>query len=382
MPANLTPEYIKAEQRYAQAKSIEDKIAATEEMIRLAPKHKGTEKLMMFLKKRLAKLREEQKEKRERKGGRSSQAFALKKEGAAQIALLGLPSSGKSALLKKLTSAKPEVADYPFTTREPTPGMMQYEDVQIQLVEAPAVVEGSSAGKGLGARPLSVARVADTIALVVDASSDPVKQTETLLKELETGGIKLNQRPPAFSIERTSSGGIELMGAELVEGGEAEVKRILLNHSIHNAIVLIDERMDAKEFEEALLSSSVYKQAFIFVTKCDSPGASEKIDSLRWEFGSRFKIILTDKSADAVKKEAYIGLDLVRIYTKPPDGPPAKRPLVLPRGSNVADVAEAVHRDFERKLKFARVWGSSKFPGQQVAKDYVLQDKDVVELHV
>ncbi len=336
-----------------------------------------------MLKQRLAKLREELEEKREKKSGRgSSQSFAVKREGAVQVVLIGLPNSGKSALMGKLTAAKPEVADYPFTTVEPQPGMMQFEDVQIQMVEAPAVVEGSSLGRGLGAKPLSLARSADVIAMVADASSDLVGQVGTILNELVSVGIKVNKRQPAVLIERRSSGGLEIKGGNLVEGGEIRVKQMLLDHGIHNAVVAIDGPLGAEEFVEALEGRVAYKKAFILVSKCDSFGADRRIQELKWEFGGEFKIVLTDRPAERIKREVYENLGLMRVYTKPPDGAPAERPLVLLKNSNVADVAREVHKDFANRLKFARVWGSSKFPGQQVPKDYVLQDKDIIELHV
>ncbi|MGC8817010.1 MAG: OBG GTPase family GTP-binding protein [Candidatus Hadarchaeum sp.] len=382
LPANVTPEYKKAEERYLQARTLEERIKATEEMIRVAPKHKGSEKLLRTLKRRLAKLRLELEEKREKKVGRGSgPSFSVKKEGAAQIALVGLPNSGKSKILQDLTSARVEVAEYPFTTRYPIPGMIQFEDVQIQLVEVPAIVEGSSYGRGLGARPLSVARNADAIALVVDASDDPVNHIKILLSELDAVGVKLNCKPPKVSIEKRSSGGIEVKGAKLVGGGEAEIKRILQEHRIHNAFVVIEEPITLDEFEEALSESNVYLRGFVLLTKCDLPNAAEKIEMVKREFGDLLDVICTGGRPEDLKGRIYQQLDLIRVYTKKPDGKPAERPLVLPKGSTVMDVARSVHKDFAKGLKFARVWGSTKFPGQQVTRDYVLEDKDVVELH-
>ncbi|MEM4187885.1 MAG: GTPase [Candidatus Hadarchaeum sp.] len=383
MPANVTPEYKKAEERYLQARTLEEKIKATEEMIRVAPKHKGSEKLLRTLKHRLAKLRLELEEKREKKIGRGGgPSFSIKKEGAAQVALVGLPNSGKSKLLRELTSARVEVADYPFTTRYPVPGMMQFEDVQIQLVEVPAIVEGSSYGRGLGARPLSVARNADAIALVVDASDDPVNQVKILLSELDAVGVKLNCRPPKVSIEKRSSGGIEIKGAKLVEGGEVEIKRILQEHRIHNAFVVIEEPITPDDLEEALSESNVYPRGFILLTKFDTPNAAEKLEMVRREFGELLEVFHTGEKPDDLKRKIYHQLDLIRVYTKKPDEEPAERPLVLSRGSTVMDVARSVHKDFAKELKFARVWGSTRFPGQQVTRDYVLEDKDIVELHI
>jgi small GTP-binding protein len=382
MPTNLSPEYFKAEERYSQARTLEERISATEELIRAAPKHKGTEKLLKTLKHRLAKLRRELQEKRESKVGRGGgPSFAVKKEGAAQVALVGLPNSGKSWLLRKLTSARPEVADYPFTTREPAPGMMQFEDVQVQLVEVPAIVEGSSLGKGLGAQPLSAARNSDVIALVVDVSADPIQQIQILVDELSEAGIRLNQRPPKIAIQRRSIGGIEIRGVEMVEGGEAEIKRILQDHRIHNALVVAEESVKSEEIEEVLDESVVYRRAFIILTKYDLHEAAKKLRLLERKLGTIFRIITADVAGEGLKKSIYENLDFIRVYTKRPDEEPAKRPIVLPKGSTVIQVARAVHKDFAKSLKFARVWGSTRFPGQQVSREYVLQDKDIVELH-
>ena len=333
MPANLPPEYFKAEEKYLRARTIEEKISATQELIRAAPKHKGTEKLLRTLKRRLAKLRQElQKQQSRRVGGGPS--FAVRKEGAAQVALVGIPNSGKSMLLRWLTSARPEVADYPFTTREPVPGMMQFEDIQIQLVEVPALIEGSSVGRGLGAQPLGVARNADAVMLVVDISADPLEQVETLVRELETAGIVLNQ---------------------------------------------------GEKLEETPGETLVNRYAAIIATKGDLRGAREGFEELRHTRGDQFPMVLVSavQGGDPaeLKRLIFESLEIIRVYTKRPDEKPSERPLVLPKGSTVLDVAEAVHKGLARDLKFARVWGSARFPGQQVPRDYPLQDKDVVELH-
>ncbi len=381
MPANLHPEYFKAEERYLQARTLEERILATEELIRLAPKHKGTEKLLRMLKRRLAKLRQELRVKQARRVGRGEPSFAVKKEGAAQVALVGAPNSGKSMLLHQLTAARPKIDIYPFTTLRPVPGMMQFEDVQIQLVEVPAVIESSSLGRGLGTQPLSVARNADAIALVVDASMEPIEQVRILINELEAANIRLNKQPPKLSVQRRTTGGIEVRGAGAFEGGEAELKRILQEHHIHNALVTIDEPVMVEALEELLDESSVYRRAFILLTKCGSSDAADKLELLEREFGGRFRTITTEGARAQLKRGIFGNLNLIRVYTKRPDEEPAKRPLVLSKGSTVFDVASAVHRDFKRELEFVRVWGSTRFPGQQVSREYTLQDKDIVELH-
>jgi len=168
----------------------------------------------------------------------------------------------------------------------------------------------------------------------------------------------------------------------MVEGGEEEIKRMLQEHHIHNAFVIVEEPTTADAFEEVLDETSVYRQAFFIITKPDAKNARGRIESLRREFGESFPIVIADGETDGLKNKIYAGLGLIRVYTTRPDEEPSKRPLVVPKGSTVLDVAKEVHRDFERGLKFARVWGSTRFFGQQVRKGYVLADNDIVELHI
>ena len=382
MPANLPPEYLKVEEQYARAKTLEERIELTRELIRLAPKHKGTEKLLKMLKQRLAKLQRELKEKEKKRAGKSTQAFAIKKEGAAQVVFLGFPNSGKSTLLSKLTAAKPEIADYPFTTLEPVPAMMEIDGVQIQLVEAPGVVEGSSEGRGLGLKPLSLARTADAIGLVLGATDDPVEELNVLLRELERVGIKVNKKPPAVKIEERSSGGIEVVGAHLVSGGEEHVREILQDHGEFNAHVVIWEPVSPAQLRELVGKSVAFKKAFVLVARKDIPDIERKLSALLERFGKDFEIIMVgEEDLEEVKRKIFKSLDLIRVFTKPPDGEPSDRPLVLKKHSTILDVAKAVHKDLARNLKYARVWGSTKFPGQQVSKSYEVRDGDIVELH-
>jgi ribosome-interacting GTPase 1 len=305
MPANLPPEYFKVEERYRLAKTPEEKLKLTEELIRLAPKHKGTEKLLKLLKQRARKLRAEIERERAKKAG-ARISFAVKKEGAGQVVLLGLPNSGKSTLLARLTSAKPEIGEHPFTTVRPFPGMMEFEDVQVQLVEAPAVVEGSCEGKGLGMAPLGLARSADALLLVVEASRAQ-EQLGILLSELKKAGITPDPSRTAVVLTKVDAGGEEVL-------------------------------------------------------QCP------------------FKILRLDDPA--LRAEIFRLLHVVRVYTKRPGEEPAARPLILPEGSTVFEAARRVHKDFAERLEFARVWGSTRFPGQRVPRDYMLSDRDVVEFRL
>jgi hypothetical protein len=178
LPANLPPQYHDAEKRLRQAKSVSERLEALEEMMAIMPKHKGTDKLRADLRTRMAKLNQEA-EHRAGTGGRVD-PFLVRREGAGQVVLAGLPNSGKSQLIAALTSASTRVAEYPFTTREPLPGMMEFENITIQLVDAPALTfKEARPGVSL------LLRRADLALIVVDLSLDSVSHLTQVLDDLE-----------------------------------------------------------------------------------------------------------------------------------------------------------------------------------------------------
>jgi ribosome-interacting GTPase 1 len=324
MPANLPPEYLAAEETYRKAKSPQEKLLALQEMLSVLPKHKGTDRLRGQLRSKLSKLREEAQKKRTT--GRGFYLFNVKKEGAGQILLVGLPNVGKSTLLSRLTNASPEIAAYPFTTRAPIVGMMDFEDIQIQLVDAPAI------NLELGeAWFTNLARNADALALIVDLECDPKDQMRQMLGKLEEAGVSPRG--------------------------------------------------------EGVPSSSDEKAAIILGSKADRPGASDRYKSLEGVFGSRFSIVALSaemgNGLEPLRRRLFELLNIMRIFSKVP-GKEADygTPFVLPKGSSVEDLAGLVHKDFLKKLKFARIWGSGKFSGQKVRLSYILSDMDVVELHM
>ena len=325
MPANLTPQYLEAEKRFKDAKTTEEKVEALEEMFATIPRHKGTEKMQADIKRRLAKLRTTQAKK---PVSRLGIIHRVEREGAGQVVLVGPPNSGKSQLVRSLTHATPDVADYPFTTRLPSPGMMRFEDIQIQLVDLPP------------AHPdfpeswiYQIVRNADGALLVADLS-DP-----DLLEDLET-----------------SLG--ELFKAKVFVGRGAMPR------------------------DPGWLA----KKSLLIANKKDANGASENLEILRELYGLRFDILpvsaATGEGLEALRRTVYEMLDLVRVYTKLPGHKlQLSEPYTLRRGSRMIDLAAHVHKDFLAHLKFARVWGHGKFEGQMVNRDYVLEDKDIVELH-
>ncbi len=326
MPANLTPQYHKAEQRYKAAKTPDEKLAALQEMLAQLPKHKGTEKIQAQLKRKLSKLREQAQNAPKKKS--SGAAYdAIDREGAGQIALVGLPNSGKSTLINHLTNATSEVADFPFSTFKPVIGMAPYEDVQIQLVDLPPVSQAYTEGW-----VYSLVRNADRICILLDlAAGDPEQGWRDLLALLET--------------------------AKLQVVGQATPSGFGPSTGVHKAL-LLGTKADAA----APARRQRFEDAFAADFACLTVGAHDPLDPLR--------------------RALFDLLDVIRVYSKEP-GKPAdtNTPFTLARGSTAIDLARAIHRDLEQGFQFARLWGSGQFDGQRIQRDHVLQDRDVVEIH-
>jgi hypothetical protein len=324
MPANLTPDYLAAERAYRQAKTPQEKIAALEEMLATIPKHKGTEKMQADIKRRLAKTRAAAAERR--KGG-GLDLFHVEKHGAGQLALVGTPNSGKSALLAATTKARVVVAPYPYATHAPVPGMMPFEDIQIQLVDLPPV-----SPDGLVPGMMGTVRGADGILVCADLGApDALEQVDACLATLQARGLV----PP---------------GREVPEGGAA-------------------------------------KPMLLVGTKADLPGADANFQALQELYAGLAPIVSTSaetgEGLGELARRCFEMLGIVRVYSKEPGKPPdMDQPFILPRGSTVLGMAEAIHREMAKHLKRARIWGSEKYDGQLVQRDHVLADKDVIELHV
>jgi hypothetical protein len=328
MPANLTPQYLDAELKFKQAKTTPEKIKALEVMMAVIPKHKGTERLRGQLKSRMAKLKEELQ--RRPSVAKAEQTYHIKREGAAQVVLLGLPNAGKSTLLSQITHASSEVADYPFTTQKPIPGMMKFENLQIQLVDTPPI-QSDHIDPGFP----NLIRTADGLLLLVDLTDDPIFQMEVLLEELNDMRIKVGGKKPTPAPD---AGWVSLRA--LIVGNKCEVK----------------EAMEAyRRFE----------------------------DRFRDDFPVLPVSARGGMNLDELRKEIYHILNILRVYTKTPGKEPDRtEPVILKKGSTVGDVALSVHKDFVAKLRYAKVWGSGKFDGQMVKRDYRVNEGDVIELHL
>jgi len=381
MPTNVTAEYAAAELEYSKAGTTPEKIKALEKMLATVPKHKGTEKLQKDIKTKLAKFRKQLKKEAEQK--KKGYSLTIKKEGAAQVILAGPPNTGKSLLLSKLTNAKPDIADYDFTTTKPEIGIMNYHGVKLQVVEIPAIIKDSSI-RGQGPQYFSIMRNADLILIVTDMMSD----ISIILGEFEKSDIKLNKPAPGIRIKKHGTGGIEFIGKDKIKADIKQIKLILRNNAIHNAIVEVTKPSGISEFQDAVNESVIYLQAIIVLTKTDLSGSENFQKELQSKY-KKFEVIpasLTkEKNIDILKDKIWSKLNLIRIYTKEPGKKPKKdEPICLKKTkSTIKDMAQQVHKDFIKKFKYARIWGSSvKHPGSQVGIDHKLHDNDIVELHM
>jgi ribosome-interacting GTPase 1 len=327
MPTNLPPHYFDAEKRYREAKTAPEKIAALEEMLAIMPKHKGTDHLKADLRRKIARLQAGDK-----KAAVQRASMTVQKEGAAQVPVIGIPNSGKSQLVDALTNASPPVAEYPFTTYTATPGMMEYENIQIQLLDTPPLMTGST----LALLPPNLVR-ADALLIVISLVEDPLSQMETITGELANMRIGIGNVPTDESEEES-----------------------LIRHN---------------------------KKAMIAANKTDLEGTAENLEVIEELYRDEFTVIpisaLKRTGLEELKLGLFTLLDIIRVYTKTPgQKPDMDDPIVLPRGSTLADAATEVHKDFAANLKFARIWGSGKHDGVMAKRTHILQDGDIIELHI
>jgi len=327
MPANLTADFIKARQRFREASTPEGKLAALEEMLRTIPKHKGTDHMQADIKRRMAKLRDSQSKSSR---GKSTGYDSIPHDGAGQVVLIGPPNSGKSSLLATLTNAKPEVASYPFSTQIPVPGMMAFEDVMIQLIDLPPITPDYTESW-----VYNLIRNCHIALLVLDATDgDLLVDEASEIREL-----------------------LEARHLLLIDGGAAE---------------------DGEEEERVR-----WIPTQIVLTKSGQVEAGGEGENGALPLPILRVDTATGTGLDELRQAVFDALRIVRIYTKlPGKKPDMTEPYTLADGSTALDAVRLVHREFVDKLKYVRVWGSGRFDGQQIPSDHVLEDGDIVEIHL
>lgn len=387
MPANLPPEAKSKLAKYSEAKTIEEKIRALEEFLSSVPKHKGTENIRQWARRRLAELREELEARRRKRGGGGPKLF-IEKAGAAQVVMLGPPNSGKSSLLAALTNAEPEISPYPFTTQRPMPGMLDFEDIQFQLIDTPPLVLDRPESQ-INSRILGLARNADVLMLVVGLDEEkPSKTLNRLAAFLAERGVLITKSRGLVRIQKTRNiNGIKVVGTgKLVGFTEDDLRRLLSEYRIYNAIVEIEGAVTLDDVEAAIFTSRVYKPTIVVLTKLDLPGARDKAEAIKAKAPDDIPVIPvsteTREGLDLIGPIIFKMAGIIRVYTKQPNKEPDPRPLIVPKGTTVLEAAERIHSRLAKNFKYAKIWGpSAKYPGQRVGGDHVLEDKDILEIH-
>lgn len=329
MPANLTPMYHKAEREFRRATTPREQLACLEEMLRLLPKHKGTDKLQADIKR---KIKEARADVASGQTSRTTAGPSIPRQGCGQILVIGGPNAGKSQLVASLTNASPEVAAYPYTTRSMTPGMMPFEEVRVQLVDTPPVASGS-----LDPHLLNLVRATDLVVVCVDGSDDDSPQLAAAVVD-------------------------ELIARKTVLAEESQYLGDDLSHlGVRSRIVL---------------------------TRCQALDASLRLEFFRELADITVPAILFDsddaKLIDSTRGQLFHSLGLVRVFTKRP-GEPVDRsdPYTFSDGATIDDVAARVHKELVSRLRFAKVWSQSgDASGNTVGRDHRIADGDIVELHV
>lgn len=326
MPTNLPPEYFEAEKRYKEASDPKEKSDALEELISKIPKHKGTDKLRAEYRKKLSKLKTAAQSKKNT--GKHESQFHIDKEGDGRVVILGCANVGKSSLIAELTNAEPEVSENPFTTWAPLPGMLNFENIQIQLIDTPPLERDY-----MEPELIDLIKNSDLVLLMLDLTAFPLQQYERSLETLKQNKIIPQQ------IEYDS------------DQHHHKVKMMLV------------------------------------VNKNDDDSSSEDFAVLKELLEEEWNVIplsiKTKRNIVGFEKEIIKAMNIIRVYSKPPGKEADKtKPFVLDAGSSVENFAEKVHKDFLVNLKSAKIWGADVYDGQQVGRDHVLNDGDIVELHI
>jgi len=389
MPANLPAEAKHKWSEVSAARTPQQKLQLLQEFLSLVPKHKGTERLCAQVKRQMATLRKEIVEKKQKRVVKGGLKFFIEKEGAAQIVILGMTNVGKSSLLASTTNAKVEVSDYPYTTREPIPGILQYEDLQFQIIEAPALMEGSAEGEVWGLQTLALARNADGLILMVDLSKDPTKQFFSIFNELENARILIRKPRARVNIERRYAGAglrIIVLG-QLVNCTLKEIENLLRSYRIHDATAKIYGEATLDDIEDAIFENTTYRPAIVVANKADSPEAVNNLDELKKIVGEEVRILLvsckTHAGLESLGKELFESMSLIRVYTKDPSKKePSPKPFILKKGVTILDLAKQIHSDFHKQFSYSKVWSKRlPFSPQKVGLSFSLEDGDIVEIH-
>ena len=391
MPTNLPPEAMDKWELVEAAHTPKEKMDAMIEFLKFVPHHKGTMKLRGEMNRKISLIRADLDKKKRMGTGKSSGGpkLFIEKEGSAQIALIGMTNVGKSCLMSATTNSKVVVTPTPFSTHEPVPGIMNFLDVQFQIVEAPAVMEGSAGGRAAGHVTLGLARNADGVILMVDLSRDPIEQLDLVLAELEKSRVLVSKPSGKVDIDRRHAGAalrVILVG-KLLDCSMQDVEDLLRSYKLNDAIVRISGEVRLDDVEDAIFETTIYKPAVIVANKMDLKGSAANLRRLKQYVNGRLPIVPMSceqkTGIDELGKTLLQSLKVIRIYTKEPGSKEdTGHPFVMRHGATINDLAKNIHKEFVQNFLFAMVWAKRlPFSPKKVGLGFVLEDGDIVEIH-
>lgn len=352
-----------------QMQTIDEQIEEIEEILRKTPHHKATNGFIGAMRAKIARLKDREIEQTTKSGGGGG-GYQVKKQGDATIVLIGPPSSGKSTLINLLTNAESKVAPYAFTTVTVVPGMLKYKEAYIQILDIPGLIEGAKEGKGRGREVLSVAKGADLLLIMTDVKR--IKAFETMAKELWGSGIRFNVERPKVTIEKKTSGGIEIFTNFKQDMDKESIKEIAREFGIKNANITLQEKLNMDQLFDAFSPNRTYVPAIFVLNKVDEePNYKNLVDG-------EYIAISADKAegVDMLIEEIWKALKFVTVYlVTPEEEPNFDSPMVMKTGETLRDVAEKIGSDFAATKKTVKIWGeAAKFPGQEVSFDTKVSD--------
>ncbi|EDO47586.1 predicted protein [Nematostella vectensis] len=360
---------------------ILEKISEIEKEIARTQKNKATEYHLGLLKAKLAKYRAQLLEPAKGSSSAKGDGFDVMKSGDARVALIGFPSVGKSTLLTKLTQTQSACASYEFTTLTCIPGVINYNGANIQLLDLPGIIEGAAQGKGRGRQVIAVARTADLVLMMLDASKGEI-QKKLLEKELESCGIRLNTKKPEIYFKIKKGGGLKFNSTcKLTHVDEKLVQLILHEYKIFNAEVLFRDDYTADQLIDVISGNRVYLPCLYVYNKVDCISL-EEVDRLARLPDSVVASCEMELNLDYLLYQIWEYLALIRVYTKKRGEPPDfVDGLILRRGATVEHVCHVIHRSIVEHFKYALVWGTStKYSPQRVGINHIMNDDDVIQV--
>ncbi len=354
-----------------QIKELEDELKKTKY-------NKRTQHHVGLVKAKIARLRETQETRSSSKG--KTTGYSVRKTGDGTAVLVGFPSVGKSTLLNRLTNAESKAAGYAFTTLDCIPGLLEYKDAKIQILDVPGLIRGAARGAGRGREVISVVRGSDLVLFVIDISD--LKQLAALEKELYDSGIRLDQEFPDVKIVKSASGGIKIATTcKLTKLDKETIVAVMKEFKMSNAHIIIREDISVDQLIDVIEKNKVYLPSMLLLNKADLASASVRAAAKK-KYPKAIILSAQKDNLRPVKDAIYRNLRLMRVFLKEQNKKAdLKEPLIMREGSTIGDVCNKLHRDFLKRFRFGKVWGpSAKFPGQRFQAKHVLKDKDVLQV--